>query len=308
MQILPLVSVVIVNYNRKNDLREALNSIYKQDYKNIEIIVVDNASSDYSVEMLNNEFSNVRTIRLEENTGMDGYSLACRNSKGEFIFQMDNDSLMPDSNIISSIVKIFQTEPNNLAVIATRVEEYREGIHSIPELRKKTNQNGPINTFGYHAGGVGFRKALMDKTTYYNRDIFLYGAELFVQMQVLAAGFKISYHPEILMLHKSSQVARSGFGVYYEVRNRYWFMRYFGNFFQQIRYIPSMLLHDLVYGIHRRSINTTIKGIKDGFKKLPDSLNPHLHSKNPSFQKALHATGKSFSLATLSKRIINRLK
>ena len=61
----PLVSVVIVNYNRIDDLRQALESIRTQDYSPYEVIVLDNASTDRSMEMLKNEFPEVKTIRLE---------------------------------------------------------------------------------------------------------------------------------------------------------------------------------------------------------------------------------------------------
>jgi GT2 family glycosyltransferase len=303
----PLISVVIVNYNRRDDLRQALESVCGQYYSTVEIIVVDNASTDGSLKMLNSEFPDVQTIRLEKNIGMDGYSVACRAAKGEFLFQMDNDSLMPDPTVLSAVVAAFQTGPPDLAIIATHVEEYQASVHSISELRAKETRQGPLETFGYHSGGVGFRKALIDQVGYYNKDVFLYGAELFVQMKALAAGFRIHYHPEILMLHKSSGVARSSRGVYYEIRNRYWFMRYFGLVGQQLRFIPAMLLHDLVYMIYRRSICNGVRAVIDAFGRLPESLVPPLRSAQPSFQAALCANGRSFGVGQLFKRIQKNL-
>jgi GT2 family glycosyltransferase len=303
----PLISVVIVNYNRREDLRQALESVRAQDYSSVETIVVDNASTDGSLEMLKNEFWEVQVIQLEKNIGMDGYSVACRAAKGEFLFQMDNDSLMADPTVLSAVVAVFQMGPPDLAIVATRVEEYQASVHTLPELRAKETGQGPLESFGFHSGGVGFRKALMDQVGYYNKDVFLYGAELFVQMQALAAGFKIHFFPEILMLHKSSDVARSSRGVYYEVRNRYWFMRYFGSAEQQLRYIPTMLLHDLVYMVYRGSICNGVRAIMDGFRRLPDSLVPPLRSAHPPFQAALCATGRSFGVGQLFKRIQKNL-
>ena len=299
----PLISVVIVNYNRINDLRQALESVGAQDYPTVETIVVDNASSDGSLEMLNKEFPQVQAIRQEKNIGMAGYSVACRAAKGEILFQMDNDSLMPVPTVLSSIVAAFQDGPSDLAIVATRVEEYQESIHTILDLRAKDTRQGPLETLGFHAGGVGFRRKLMDQVGYYNQDVFLYGAELFVQMQALATGYQIHFYPEILMLHKSSGTARSKQGVYYEVRNRYWFMRYFGSTSQQVRYIPAMLLHDLIYMVHRRSMRNGIKAIIDGFRRLPDSLNPPLRSSQSSFQQAVCATGRDFSIGKLFLRV-----
>ena len=74
----PLVSVVITNFNRCDDLREALMSLKMQDYPHLEIIVVDNASQDDSRHMLMRDFPEVSVIALDENIGMDGYSVASR--------------------------------------------------------------------------------------------------------------------------------------------------------------------------------------------------------------------------------------
>ena len=118
-----LITVVIANYNRCNDLREALLSIMSQDYPNVEVIVVDNASKDDSCEMLAREFPNVVVLNLSENLAMDGYSVGFRSAQGKYIFQMDNDSLMPDAKVLTEVVRRFEEGPPNLAVVATRVEE-----------------------------------------------------------------------------------------------------------------------------------------------------------------------------------------
>lgn len=52
----PLVTVNILSFNRKDELRNTLTKVYDQDYKNIEIIVVDNASGDGSSEMVKKNF------------------------------------------------------------------------------------------------------------------------------------------------------------------------------------------------------------------------------------------------------------
>jgi len=66
----PLVTVNILSYNRKDELRFTLTKVYEQDYKNIEVIVVDNASSDGTLEMVEEEFPNVKLIKLDKNIGI----------------------------------------------------------------------------------------------------------------------------------------------------------------------------------------------------------------------------------------------
>jgi len=70
----PLVTVNILSYNRKDELRNTLTKVYEQDYKNIEVIVVDNASNDGSSEMVIKEFPNAQLIQLEKNIGIAGWN------------------------------------------------------------------------------------------------------------------------------------------------------------------------------------------------------------------------------------------
>ncbi|MBP9014354.1 MAG: glycosyltransferase [Smithella sp.] len=279
-----LISVVIVNYNRCNDLRNALKSVLTQKVNDLDVIVVDNASTDNSILMLRSEYPEVRYKKLNENIGMDGYSIGFEMAKGEYIFQMDNDSLMPDENVLSEVVRRFSEGPSDLAVVATRVEEYREG-DSIESHRSKNHDIGPINTGGFHSGGVGFKRNMLDKAGYYNRDVFLYGSEAFLQMKILAAGYKIYYYPEILMLHKSSGVARSALSTFYKVRNRYWFMRTYLTKPQQKKLMPSLIVHDLLYGIYTFSLKSVLKGIRNGMGPLPPSLSDCIFSNNQKFQQ-----------------------
>ena len=302
-----LITVVIANYNRCNDLREALLSIMNQDYPAVEVIVVDNASKDDSCEMLAREFPNVVLLNLSENLAMDGYSVGFRSAQGKYIFQMDNDSLMPDAKVLGEVVRRFEEGPLNLAVVATRVEECFTNIDN-ERLRQQDTRMGPINTGGFHSGGVGFRKAALEKVGYYNRDVFLYGSELFLQMKFLAAGYKIFYYPEILMFHKSSRKARSVDGLYYEIRNRYWFLRCYATISEQIRFFPSMLIHDLLYSVSKKSPIAFFRAIYNGFGVLPDSLGSQLYSQEPDFIAEIEKFGSQFNLMALWRRVHSQIK
>ncbi len=109
------------------------------------------------------------------------------------------------------------------------------------------------------------------------------------------------------MLHRSSDKARSTQGVYYQVRNRYWFMRRFATRAQQIRYLPSMFLHDLFYGIEKRAPDQLLRAWRDGLSPLPASLRPPLHSTEPDFIAQVHKVGATFGLGPLLRRIQKRM-
>jgi GT2 family glycosyltransferase len=300
------VSVVITNYNRCADLREALRSVQQQNSPPSEIIVVDNASSDGSREMLAGEFPQVCLIALAENIGMDGYSVGFQQARGQFVFQMDNDSLMPTKDVLTQVVERFNETIPPLAIVATRVEEYKT-TDDMNEARKRDTRIGPLYTGGFHSGGVGFRRDVLEKMGGYNRDVFLYGSELFLQMKFLAAGQAIAFFPEILMLHKSSGVARSERGLYFELRNRYWFMRCFATAEQQRRYLPAMLLHDLVYACGKGKPRAFWRAYREGFGTLPASLTP-IHSNEKQFVDKVDEIGSDFSFASLRRRVHENIR
>lgn len=167
----PFITVVIVNYNRCDDLRQALLSFARQDYASIETIVVDNASTDGSAGMLSTEFTGVRVIKLDRNVGMKGSTVGSKAASGELIFQMDNDSEMPDNNVLSQVVAAFNAGVETLATGATRVEESRGSGETFEQLRVRDSRTGYHKTYKYRAGSVGFRKSLMDQVFYYNQDV-----------------------------------------------------------------------------------------------------------------------------------------
>ena len=114
----PLVSVCIVTYNSAEFIIEALDSVAAQTYKNIELIVSDDASTDNTVELCrdwiaNNEqkFSRSELVVVEKNTGVSAnFNRAIRNSGGFYIKGLaGDDKLLP--NCISDNVSYMMLRP-----------------------------------------------------------------------------------------------------------------------------------------------------------------------------------------------------
>jgi glycosyltransferase involved in cell wall biosynthesis len=89
----PLVSIIIVNWNRCDDVIETLENIQNLLYKNVEIIVVDNGSTDNSLKVLKNYKPHIRLLALPMNTGCeDGNNVGILNAKGEVLLFIDSDA------------------------------------------------------------------------------------------------------------------------------------------------------------------------------------------------------------------------
>lgn len=303
------MSVVIANYNRREDLRQALLSVRRQDYPHVEVIVVDNASSDGSAGMVASEFPEVNLIASSENLGMEGYSVGFRAARGRYVFQMDNDSEIPDASLLAEIARRFREGPANLGVVATRVEETRGNPNpDVEALRRNDPRVGPLNLRHYHSGGVGFLRSALDQVGYYNRDVFLYGAERFLEIKFLAAGFAVLYYPELLMLHKGSPTARSKLFLYYTVRNGLWYLRCHATAGQQARYIPASLAYNLGQALWKREPLTYFRAVRDGLGRLPQSLRSAVRSDRPDYVARVNFIGRDIGPGKMLRAIAGRVR
>lgn len=119
---LPKVSVIIPTYNRKNMLKEALESVLAQDYPNIEIIVADNASTDGTVEIMIGYLndSRIRYIRRDQNIGFTGNlkNTFFNYATGEYVMFLCDDDQLIDQKYISHAITLFLANPNVVLVHA----------------------------------------------------------------------------------------------------------------------------------------------------------------------------------------------
>ena len=104
----PLVSVITLNWNRKKDLLRTLDSIQQQTYSPKEILMVDNGSTDGSVEAVRQQHPEVEIIELPQNLGVQGYNEGMTRARGEFVLLIDNDMDLLQSNTLERIVHYFR--------------------------------------------------------------------------------------------------------------------------------------------------------------------------------------------------------
>lgn len=102
----PLVSVVMSVYNEASFVSEAISSILNQTYRNIELIIVDDASSDNTVNIIETiNDVRIKLIKNEENKGLaHNLNVAIRNSTGEYIARMDGDDISHPERIREQVL------------------------------------------------------------------------------------------------------------------------------------------------------------------------------------------------------------
>ncbi len=120
----PKVSVVVCTYNGAGRIKSLLDSLKKQTYKNLEIIIVDDGSTDGTSDIVNKKYPQFKLEINEENKGL-GYSrkIGVDKSKGKIIVFTDDDCVA-DKNWIDEIVKCYQNPKTKPNAVGGRIEPY----------------------------------------------------------------------------------------------------------------------------------------------------------------------------------------
>jgi len=227
----PTVSVMLVNYNSKKYAEESINSILSQNYpkSKIYIIVVDNASSDGSIEFLKEKFGNkIRLIESKENRGFaGGTNLGFRYAKGEFILLFNIDAIAPKDylrTIVSECLK-------NKKIVAVGSYDFPPNTNLDKE---KPSKGYTINLVGGNVdvpnqfktiggGGVGLliRRSELDHHLF-DEDYFLYFEETKFGWECNIRGYEVICSPKCKIWHYGSAICGkvSPLKTYYSERNR----------------------------------------------------------------------------------------
>lgn len=198
----PLITVNILAFNRSDDVRITLNKIIRElDYPKdrLEIIVVDNASSDGTKEMVAGEFPGVKLIVNEINTGIAGWNRGFAAGAGDYFFVLDDDSA-PVSGFKEAIRYLEQHE--KVGILACNIiggAFITEGTNFQPE------QDG----IGFIGCGAIIKRSVVEAIGGYADWIFLYTHEYEYGIRCLNQGYAIRYLRDCVVHHRASTVNRS---------------------------------------------------------------------------------------------------
>lgn len=202
---LPLVSIVFICWNRKEEVENTLNEIKKTTYPHIEIITVDNGSTDGTKDMIGEKFPGVKLICLPENKGIYAYNVGFASASGEYIVILDDDS-HPEKDAIKKMVKKFE-EDLLIGAIAFKIED---GIEQRESWYHAFMNSEEIDAPVFVGCGAGIRTQLLKKIGYYSESFFLYENDLELAIKCVNEGFKIRYCPDIISYHRLSKKNRGG--------------------------------------------------------------------------------------------------
>ncbi|MCK4352495.1 glycosyltransferase family 2 protein [candidate division WOR-3 bacterium] len=129
-QKLPKVSIIILDWNGGKDIIECLKSIKGINYTNYELIVVDNASFDNSVNLIREKFPNIRIIQNKENLGFAGgmntgivQSVKCK-VQSDYVLLLNQDTIV-GKNFLKELVKVAESDPK-IGIVGPKIYYWKE--------------------------------------------------------------------------------------------------------------------------------------------------------------------------------------
>ena len=236
-----LVSIIIVNWNAKEDLQECLYTLFEISYKNYEVILVDNGSKDDSVRFVKSNYPDIKVIETGKNLGFaGGNNLGFKQARGKYVLFLNNDTIVT-KNFLGKLVN-FMEERKDVGIVQPKILFHRPGT----VLHQKINSIGSFllpSGFLYHldygkkykkikdsyeifsAYGACFlaRKSLLQKIGLFDDRYFAYFEETDLSHRVWLAGLKVMILPETLIYHKGAKTAEklpSAFIQFHSFKNR----------------------------------------------------------------------------------------
>lgn len=282
---MPLVSIITVNYNGAKYTCEMIKSLKSISYANIEIIVVDNASTE-STNEISKKFPDVRLIKSAQNLGFaGGNNLGIRASKGEYILLLNNDTevdeffleplvekLMSDPTIGAVSPKVYYFNTNIMQFAGSKAINTITGRGGfIGDLEIDYGQyNNPTTCSHTHGAAMLMPRSVLKKVGLMSEIYFLYYEELDFCEKIKRAGYTFWYIPDSEVYHKESMSVgkKSALKTYYVTRNRILFMKRNVSFISYISFLlfyifivipKSLLLY--VINFEFAQIEPFIKGI-----------------------------------------------
>ena len=292
MEVEKLLSIITINYNGLKDTCELIDTLPLHD-ETIEVIVVDNASTQDEATEIGKRYPQVKVIKSDKNLGFaGGNNLGIQAAHGKYLFFLNNDTVLPQPSALNLLITRLASS-DQIGMVCPKIK-FSWGDHRIQyagytPLSKITLRNKSIGfgeeDYGHyntahptpyaHGAAMMVKREVIEKTGMMPECYFLYYEELDWSMMIRRTGYEIWYEPACTVFHKESQTTgqQSPLKTYYITRNRLLFAQRNINggekYLTYIYIIGLVAVRDILKYLCKGQINmakAVMKGIKDFFK------------------------------------------
>jgi hypothetical protein len=236
----PIVSVVVLNFNGKKFLGRCLDSVLKSDYPNFEVIFVDNASTDGSVEFVRSNFgqnSNLRIMRNDRNFGFaEGNNIGVRAAKGNYVVFLNNDTEV-DHMWLKELVTVMESDKKIGAAQSKLLLFDRKTIDSTGDFinfygrgwmrghgeQDRGQYNKVDEIFSARGAAMIVKKQILEEVDYFDPAFFMVCEDVDLSWRIRLCGYKVMFVPKSIVYHFGSGTRkvfqRTAQSYYYNIRN-----------------------------------------------------------------------------------------
>lgn len=268
------ITISILTYNRVDILKELLESLGKISYSPIEVIVIDNHSSDGTALMMREQSPEIRYFKTAKNIGVAARNVGLSNTSSDIVITLDDDVIGIDDKDIDTLIGLFESKPDVGAICFKTVDYYTGKVCNwCHHYKKEEFSDKQFITDEIMEGAVAFRKSVLDKAGFYPAYFFISheGPDLVCRM--LDAGYKTLYSPEVCVRHRTHQAGRATWRrYYYDTRNQIWLVVRNYPILFGLKYLIRGLTAMLFYSIRDKFFHYWLKGVWHGIKGLPKVL------------------------------------
>ena len=203
-----LVSVIIVNYNGKEFLKIILDSLKTSIFRNFEVIVLDNASTDGSQQFIRKKYPKIKLVENKSNLGYSGINSSIKYCNGKYILFLNND-IKINSRCIGNLVKVIELDDSIGMVAPKLINYYDKNIISGGTWLSRAFYNGHIrggeslkNIVIPYLGVGLIRKSIVDKYGHlFDPNYFIYAEDVDLGLRIRLLGKKIVLVNDALLYH-----------------------------------------------------------------------------------------------------------
>jgi GT2 family glycosyltransferase len=258
----PLVAVVIPNWNGRHLLNRCLRTLQAQTLQDVQIVVVDNGSTDGSVDWIALHFPTVHIIANPTNQGFAAaINQGIRATNTPFVATLNNDT-QPDPTWLAALLEAVQPYPRvgmgaSKMLFAHRPHLINSTGIAIDRAGIAWDRRGgepdthpdphPTDVFGPCAGAALYRRAMLDQIGLFDPDFFAYLEDVDLAWRAQRAGWRCLYVPTARVLHHHSATGVEGspFKSFHLGRNKVWLLLKNYPLPAGLPYLPLVVLYDL---------------------------------------------------------------
>jgi len=262
-------SVIIVNYNGKEHLKECFDSLVKQTYKNFETILVDNGSFDGSKEFVEKNYPSVIILSLRKNEGYaKGNNSGINVAKGKFILLLNNDTYVDthflqiliheakkskEAGMFSPLILLYN-QPKKIN--STGLVLYKDGVAKDRGFLENREKKFSPSTFGPSGAAALYRREMLDEIRindeYLDGDFFAYTEDLDIAFRARLMGWGCKFIPSAIVYHKVNATSRkfTNLSIRCGARNKLLFIIKNYPLTILIKFLPLIILRQITSLIH----------------------------------------------------------